>query len=58
MAKHPKSITLSGPFLDAVERLLRTAPPPRSAEDKLLTKVEARRKRNTPAGAKKKAEAR
>lgn len=59
MAKHPKSITLSGPFLDAVERLLRTAPPPRSAEErKLLTKVEARRKRNTPAGAKKKAEAR
>ena len=55
MANHPKLIVIPGPFLDAVEKLLRTAPPPRSApERKLLTKLEARRK-GRATGAKKKA---
>jgi hypothetical protein len=54
MANHPKLIKIEGPFLDALKKLLRTVPPPRSApERKLLTKLEARRKRKAPAGAKK-----
>ena len=34
MANHPKMIVIPGTFLDAVEKLLRTAPPPKGAKDK------------------------
>lgn len=34
MANRPKLIVIPGRFLDAVERLLNTAPPMKSAEDR------------------------
>ena len=34
MPNHPKLIVIPGTFLDAVEKLLRTAPPPKGAKDK------------------------
>ncbi len=34
MANHPKLIVIPGTFLDAVEKLLHTAPPPKTARDR------------------------
>lgn len=34
MPNHPKLIVIPGTFLDAVDRLLKTAPPPKSAKDR------------------------
>ena len=38
MANHPKLIVIPGTFLDAVDKLLKTAPPPKGAKDKTRTR--------------------
>lgn len=35
-ANHPKLIVVKGTFLDAVEKLLNTAPPPKAAKDEAV----------------------
>jgi hypothetical protein len=34
MANNPKMIVVPGPFFDALERLLNTAPPPKTGKEK------------------------
>jgi hypothetical protein len=44
MANHPKLITIPGTFLDTVEKLLHTPPPPKTAKDGTRKKKGTRKK--------------
>lgn len=36
MSRNPKLIKIPGPFMDAVKRLLQTAPPPKTTKDRKI----------------------
>jgi hypothetical protein len=46
MANHPKLLVIPGTFLDAVEKLLKTAPPPKTAK----ARAQLERDKETVAG--------